>query len=140
MGGLYPCYWPKLLSLPFLGHRIVSFTFPIHLLGLTVSGDVGPFTVYTDRFGKKVFFPKAPPKSPASDLQLLVRSRFMLAQTEYMSLSDADKLAYENLVRATNLCMTGQNLFIHVAMMHTFTFLDTLQRQAGIAVPAPSPV
>lgn len=116
----------------------MAFTFPIELLGCTVSGDVGPFTVYTDRFGKKVFFPKAPPKSPATALQLRVRSRFMDAQAEYMALSDADKLDWEHLIRASNLCMTGQNLYIHVAMMHTTDMLNTLIHQTGVDVAPPT--
>lgn len=118
----------------------MAFTFPIHALGFTVSGDVGPFTVYTDRFGKKVFYPKAPPDSPATDLQLAVRGRFIIAQAKYMELSPADKALWEQLVQRSNLCLTGQNLYIHVAMMHTFAMLDTLMQQTGITVDPPGPV
>lgn len=118
----------------------MAFTFPIHALGFTVSGDVGPFTVYTDRFGKKVFYPRSPPKSPATDLQLAVRTRFMSAQDQYMQLSPADKQLWERLVQRSNLCMTGQNLLIHVAMMHTFAMLNTLIQQTGITVDPPDPV
>ena len=115
-------------------------TLPTHLLGLTVSGDFGPLTIYTDRYGKKVCYLKSPPKSPPTDLQIAVRARFMSAQAEYMGLSDADKLDWEHLIRASNLCMTGQNLFIHVAMMHTFTMLHTLESQTGVKVEYPTAV
>jgi len=118
----------------------MAFTLPIHSLGFTVSGDVGPYTCYTDRFGKKVFYPKSPPKSPPSDLQLHSRMRFTSAQAQYMALSETDKAAWELLVQRANLCLTGQNLFIHVAMMHTYNMLLTLIGQTDVSVDPPDPV
>ncbi len=108
------------------------------LWGLEVSGDFGPLTVYTDRFGKKVAYPKSPPKEPASPLQVQQRSRFRSAQKEYSSLSVSDKKDYEDLVNRASLCMTGQNLFIHTALRDTFAQLATLQRQWGITVTPPT--
>lgn len=118
----------------------MAFTYPIAMLGCTVSGDVGPYTVYTDRFGKKVWFPKSPPKSKPTELQLAVRRRFTTAQHQYMQLSAAEKKLWESLTRKANLCLTGQNLFIHVAMMWTFAMLATIQHQTGITVTPPNPV
>jgi len=106
---------------------------------MQVSGDLGPLTIYTDRHGRKVAYPKSPPKSPPTDLQLGVRNRFRTSQAAYMDLSTVDKLAWETLVRRSNLCMTGQNLYIHVAMMLTFGFLDTLMQQTGVTVTPPDP-
>jgi hypothetical protein len=54
-----------------------------------------------------------------------------------MALSPQIKLDWENLVRSTSLCMTGQNLFIHISMKGAYTLLDTLIAQSGISVPAP---
>ncbi len=116
----------------------MPFTFPINAIGCTVSGDLGPFTIYTDRFGKKVFYPKSPPKSPPTDLQLAVRSRFSSAQAEYMSLTPDEKIAWEKLAQRANLCLTGQNLFIHVAMMHTTSMLLTIIGQTGVSVDPPT--
>jgi len=113
---------------------------PLDVLGCTVSGDFGPYTIYTDRHGKKVFYPKSPPKAPPTDMQTAVRTRFSQAQAQYMSLSPGAKLDWENLVRAANLCMTGQNLLIHVATMHTSAMLQTLMQQTGITVTPPDPV
>lgn len=108
------------------------------LWGFEVSGDIGPLTVYTDRFGKKVAFPKSPPKEPASPLQVQQRARFRAAQSEYTSLTEEQKKAYEDLTKAASLCMTGQNLFIHVALRNSFALLTTLQRQWSITVTTPT--
>ena len=108
------------------------------LWGLRISGDIGGLTVYTDRFGKKVAYPKAPPDKPPSPLQIQQRRRFTASQKEYGLLNQAQKLAYENLTKAASLCMTGQNLFIHVALCHAFQLLLTLMRQWEITVTPPT--
>lgn len=109
-----------------------------NLWGLEVSGDIGPFTIFTDRFGKKVNFLKAPPKEPASTMQVQQRSRFRSAQAEYQGLSKEEKREYEDLTKRASLCMTGQNLFIHVALRNTFGLLQTLQLQWNITVTPPT--
>lgn len=113
---------------------------PASALGLIVSGDVDGLTIYTDRHGRKVAYPKAPPKEPPTQMQVDVRARFTAAQAEYMGLSVPEKHAYELLTKAVALCMTGQNLFISVAMKRTFGILETLQLQTGISVTPPTPV
>lgn len=113
---------------------------PVSVLGMIVSGDVSGLTIYTDRHGRKVAFPKAPPKKPPTDAQITLRTRFKTAQAEYMTLSVTEKADYERLVISASLPLTGQNLWIHVAMKHSFGLLDTLQQQTGITVPAPTPV
>ena len=113
---------------------------PASCIGMIVSGDVDGVTIYTDRHARKVVFPKAPPKEPPTDLQIFSRNRFKSAQAEFMSISPTQKAAYERLTQRASLCLTGQNLFIHVAMMHTFATLTTLQVQTGISVNPPTPV
>lgn len=113
---------------------------PASILGLIVSGDCSGETIYTDRHGRKVHFPVAPPKEPPTVYQVEIRNRFKAAQAEYMSLSAADKYQWEELARKTSLCMTGQNLLIHVAMKRTYDVLDTLMLQSGITVTPPTPV
>ena len=108
------------------------------LWGMVVSGDIGDLTVYTDRFGKKVAFQKSPPKKPPTDLQIAQRERFRLAQVEYMGLTPLQKADYELLVTRASLCLTGQNLFIHVGLKGDFNVLDTIQRQHGVSVIAPT--
>lgn len=111
-----------------------------NLIGLIVSGDVDGITIYTDRHARKVAYPKAPPKEPPTQMQIDIRARFKAAQSEYMALTAAEKRAYELLTKAAALCLTGQNLFISVAMKRTFGILTTLQEQTGYNVTPPTPV
>ena len=113
---------------------------PASILGLIVSGDVGGETIYTDRHGRKVAYPKAPPKEPPTEFQVYYRGRFRTAQQAYMVLTVLQKSQYEDLTKAAGLCMTGQNLWIHVALKHTFGLLTTLQAQTGVTVTLPDPV
>ncbi len=113
---------------------------PPNIIGLLVSGDIDGLTIYTDRHNRKVAYPKRPPKEPPTQMQVDVRNRFGSAQAEYMGLTPSEKADYEFLTKAVGLCMTGQNLFIHVAMKRTQATLDTLQQQTGISVIAPTPV
>lgn len=119
---------------------IMALGIPAGLLGLIVSGDIDGLTIYTDRHNRKVAYPKAPPKEPPTQMQIDVRNRFKAAQAEYMGLTLLQKEAYELLTKAAALCLTGQNLFISVAMTDTYGTLDTLQLQTGITVVPPTPV
>ncbi len=118
----------------------MALGFPLNVLGLIVSGDIDGITIYTDRYNRKVGYPKAPPKEPPTEFQVYYRTRFKTAQANYMALSVAEKKDYEDLSRASSICMSGQNLFIHVALKHSFGLLDTLQRQTGITVVPPDPL
>lgn len=122
------------------GKTTMALGIPASMIGIIVSGDVSGLTIYTDRYGRKVAFPKAPPKEPPTDFQIYYRSRFRTAQQNYMALTAFQKKAYEDLTKAASLCMTGQNLWIHVALKHTFTLLDTLQTQHGITVVPPEAI
>lgn len=110
---------------------------PASAIGLIVSGDVGGLTIYTDRHGRKTAYPKSPPKEPPTQPQVALRGRFRAAQAQYMALSPADRAKWEQLSLRCSLCMTGQNLLIHVAMKNSFTLLNTLMLQSGITVTPP---
>lgn len=146
-GGSIPLLLPNaltpsvsLFATPAPRREVMALGIPASALGLIVSGDVDGLTIYTDRYGRKVAYPKAPPKEPPTDFQIYYRSRFGAAQANYMALTVPQKAAYEDLTKAANLCMTGQNLFIHVALKHTFALLDTLQQQTGVTVVPPDPI
>lgn len=104
-------------------------------MGIWVSGDVGGLTIYTDRFGRKVPFPKSPPKEPASPRQVHQRERFRLAQAAWKSLSDDDKAQLELATNRGSVVMTGQNLFMSVALHNSQDGLDTLARQTDTNLP-----
>lgn len=141
VGGFIPLLLPNALipSIP-TPRKPMAHAVPSSVFGLIVSGDVGELTIYTDRHGRKVAYPKSPPKEPPTDLQAALRTRFKLAQANYMLISDCDKADWERLVQKTHLCMTGQNLFISVSMRRTYGILDTLMHQSGVSVTPPPPV
>lgn len=110
-------------------------TVPISMLGLQVSGDLGGLTIYTDRFGKKIFFPKSPPKEPASYMQMIQRFTFADAQELWSELSDDEKLNLEDATKRTSAPLTGQNLFISAYMRDDDSDFVTFARQANIELP-----
>lgn len=115
----------------------MAWSIPWDLIGLQVSGDVGGFSIYTDRFGKKVVYPKAPPEKPPSAEQTHLRSRFATAQADWMSQTAEVKADLEEMCRKANVPMTGQNLWISVALKNDASAMLTLQRQTGIVTPIP---
>ncbi len=114
--------------------------FPVNMLGYSVSGDIGGVTIYTDRWQRKVSYEKAPPQKPASPWQRNLRDKFRDAQAQYMALSADDRADWELLACRANLCMTGQNLLMHVAMKRSFGLLETLMKQTGVTVVPPAGV
>lgn len=105
---------------------------------MEVSGDFGDLTIYTNRFGKKVAFPKSPPDKAPTPIQNQQRSRFFLAQADWSSQTKQVKSNLEELCRKANIPMTGQNLWIHAALMNDNQAIVTLERQTGISVPKPN--
>lgn len=113
----------------------MALTLNANVLGLIVSGDVADSTIYTDRFGRKTVFPKSPPKEPPSPLQVQQRERFRLAQNAWMALTPAHRQALENATRACSLALTGQNLYIAIALRAEPDLAATIERQSGITLP-----
>lgn len=115
----------------------MPFGIPASLLGFIVKGDLAGQTIYTDRHARKVFFPAAPPDKPPSPLQQAQRNRFKAAQADYMDLTDAQKADYELASQRLSLCMTGQNLYIHLALKCDDQLTATLERQSGVYLAYP---
>lgn len=113
----------------------MAYTIPWNLIGLSVSGDFADLTLYTDRFNRKVAFPKAPPEKPPTAQQTAQRSRFTQAQAAWKALDQSQKDSLEEATKKGSLVMTGQNLYISVALMNDTTALKTLERQTGIILP-----
>ena len=111
---------------------------PANALGLIVAGDVGGYTIYTDRHGRKVVFPRSPPKKPPSPMQIKQRARFAQAVTNWRNATQLTRDQFEALSMRANICMTGHNLFIALSLRDDPKLFDTLKRQTGL--PAPLPV
>ena len=115
----------------------MGFGIPASCLGLIVSGDLAGQTIYTDRFGKKVWFNQAPPRKGPSDMQTTQRSRFRQALDSWADADPGQRATFEAISLRASLAMTGLNLWIHVALCHTTELLATLQGQTGLTVADP---
>jgi len=113
----------------------VAWTIPWHLIGMQVSGDVGDFSIYTDRFGRKVVYPKAPPEKPPTAAQTARREAFKAAQQSWSALSSEAKANLEEACRVLSMPLTGQNLWISAVMRQDTTAYRTVAAQSGIALP-----
>lgn len=112
----------------------------LDVLGIRVSGDLGPLTCYTSRQGKLVSYPRSPPTCPPSPAQITQRARFTNAQGWWGRLDQATKAAWETLTRANDLCLTGQNLAIALAFNPDAAALATANKRAGTSLSLPPPV
>jgi len=113
----------------------MAWSIPYNLLGIQVSGDLGDMTIYTDRFGRKVWFPKSPPKKPPSQLQIDQRESFKSAQKSWSDLNDSEKRSLEDACRRVSLPLTGQNLWISTKLTGDSTSYTTIERQSGVTLP-----
>jgi len=117
----------------------MAWTVPWNFVGLEVSGDVADLTIYTDRFGKKVAFPKAPPKEPPTFNQMIQRQRFKDGQADWMALTDEEKANLELATKKVSAPLTGQNLWISSYIRNDSSDLETFERQSGVVLPLRPP-
>lgn len=114
----------------------MALAIPPNAIGVIVSGDVDGYTIYTDMNGRKVAFPQAPPKEPPSQMQVSHRARFASAQSAWSALTAQEKDALELTTQRTSLPMTGQNLYIAIALKANPDLVSTLERQTDLTLPA----
>lgn len=113
----------------------MAWTIPWNLIGIEVSGDIGDLTIYTDRFGKKVAYPKAPPKEPPSQRQIKQRAKFRSAQKAWSNLTVNQKENLEESTKKVSAPLTGQNLYISAFIRNDNADLVTFERQSGLNLP-----
>lgn len=113
----------------------MAWSIPWNLIGIEVSGDIGDLTIYTNRFGKKVAFPKSPPKKPPSPRQVFQRDSFRNAQAAWNSLTKQQKNNLEMAVLALSAPLTGQNLYISAVIRQSNNDLVTFEKQSQINLP-----
>ncbi|KKM79862.1 hypothetical protein LCGC14_1345700 [marine sediment metagenome] len=113
---------------------------PASMLGLIVSGDIDGLSIYTDRHGRKIAYPKSPPTKPPSPLQVFQRTRFKNAMSNWRNATQNTRRNYENVSLLTSLAMTGLNLWLHFSLKGRPAALSTLSRQAGITLTMPPSV
>lgn len=111
----------------------------MNLIGLRIQGDIGEYTTYTDRYGRKVVYYYTPPAKPPTAAQVRCRARFAYAHALWKNLTDQEKEALEDCSRALSLPMTGKNIYMSASLRQRNTQYLTLQRQSGITLPTLQP-
>jgi len=111
----------------------------LRLLGYNTQGDLGPWTFYTSRRRQLVFFLRAPPKVPASQLQNAQRNKFRLAANLWNELTPADQNQWEIASKRSSSKCTGYDIFVWWVCRQDNPTIETLQRNTRTQlVPLPS--
>lgn len=115
----------------------MAFGISAQWLGLIVSGDLDGCTIYTDRYGKKVWFPVAPPLSPPSFIQIWQRGRFRTAMEAWTLLTKPEQELYRQAVKKLYLCMPQTGLWCCLCLQSDNTLYQTIKRQSGLNLAPP---
>ncbi len=103
-----------------------------HLFGFVLSGDFGPYTFYTNKRGKLVFFIKAPPLEPPSERQIKQRNRWRNGAIGWKALTATSRQKWNDAARKAHTKLTGYNLFMHWTTKGDRLAIATVERQSGI--------
>lgn len=104
-------------------------------LAFIANGTVAGFIIYTNKYGTKIIYPTPSFPPSSSPAQLQNRDRFRRAQAAWSALSAVDKLLLETAVLRCSLPLTGQNLYMQLAMQTNQLKRLTLIRRTGLALP-----
>lgn len=104
----------------------------IKFLGFNSQGDLGPYTVYTSRQKRLVFFARAPPLTPASIEQRGMRNRFRVAAQMWQALTPDQRAKWKRLAQESNQRITGYNLWTYTQTTGDRTTIQTLITRTGI--------
>ncbi len=104
------------------------------IMGLRIQGDVGPFTCYTSKRKKVVFFLKAPPEKPASEWQTSRRHRFKMAAAGWRGLTNAKRALWELATKRLSFRLTGYNLWVWYYVKGDRPGLATIERHSGLTL------
>lgn len=108
----------------------------VSILGLRVTGDLGPVTMYTSRRGKVVVFDKAPPLTPQTARQLIMRSRWRAAADAWKAMSEADRETWRAAAAAAKLSIPAYQFWIFASTKpNSSGIVKTVERQSGITLP-----
>jgi hypothetical protein len=106
-------------------------------LGLKIQGDLGPFTCYTSKRNRIVWFLKAPPKTPLTEEQLNQLAMFREAAWAWRSFTDEQRQVWTLAARKASLRISGYNLLTYLVATGDDAAVRTIERQTGISLPRP---
>ena len=117
-----------------MAHTLARFA---PYLGLYTWGDVADLTFYRAHNGRLVWYPKAPPKTPASPAQAYHRDRMRLAALSWAALTPAGRATWRALAARAYIRIGPTALFYAAFTNPNPRWLRTLEAQTGIQVPRP---
>ena len=104
------------------------------LLGIMISGDIGPLTFYTSQRNNHVVFDKKPPLNPPSQLQLRQRNIFKQIARAWNGLTPVDQAKWEAATKAIGARMNGYHLWVWWNTRQDLYALKTVERQSGLSL------
>lgn len=106
-------------------------------LGFSVQGDLGPFTFYTNRKRKIVWYDRAPPLTPPTYAQSAVRNRMACAALAWSALPTDQQANWRRVCRRLRLECVGFGLWFYWWQKRDVATLATLEMQSGIVLLTP---
>lgn len=103
-------------------------------MGFRPTGDLGPWTFYTDKRGTPVWFIKAPPTKPPTDRQLHIQGMMAEFARNWTSLPKETKMNWERASKRTSLKLTGYNLYQWWRWRKNRRVIETIEKQSGITL------
>jgi hypothetical protein len=113
-------------------HRVLRY------LGLSIAGDLGPWTMYTNKNGKQIAYPRAPPEKPPTTSQIRQRNRLRVCMQNWKAETIATKALWNVMVAKLHLCAVGMNLYLSLSMRPDQDELDNANRRTGLALQMPA--
>jgi len=105
------------------------------MLGFRPTGDLGPLTIYTDKRGNIVAYPKAPPKEPPTYYQIRQRNRFRLIARLWNAMTAEQRDRWNTCANHSGAAIAGYTLFAWYQLKHDTAAIATLQRQTHVTLP-----
>jgi len=106
----------------------------LNFLGITFQGDIDGITCYRSKTGAVIWFPRAPPKCPATDLQNQLRDKWKAIINDWTELSALARANWNLVCDRASLSLHGLNLYIWWRCSQDDSIIQTLERQTGVTV------
>lgn len=101
-------------------------------LGFSVQGDLGPWTFYTNKNRRIVFYDQAPPLNPPSRAQSAARNRLVAAAYDWQSLPADQQANWRRACKRLRLECVGFGLFYYWHYKRDAATITTIEQQTGI--------
>ncbi|HDZ22775.1 hypothetical protein LCGC14_1469940 [marine sediment metagenome] len=106
----------------------------LNFLGIGIQGDLDGITCYRSSRGALIWFPRAPPEKPPSELQIWQRERWRAILDDWNALPASTRSDWMLITERASLYIHGLNLYLWWRCSQDDTVIETLQRQTGITV------